>query len=41
MLWNRWDNPCRNESKDSSFSRYVDRMVTQEAAERLLDTPRQ
>ncbi|KAG5374062.1 hypothetical protein IGI04_042625 [Brassica rapa subsp. trilocularis] len=27
--------------KDSSFSRYVDRMVTQEAAERLLDTPRQ
>ena len=40
MLWNRWDNPCRNESKDSSFSRYVDRMVTQEAAERLLDTPR-
>ena len=25
-----WDNPYLNESKDSSFSSHVDRMVTQE-----------
>ena len=34
------DRSLHKRIRDSSLSRFVDRMVTQEAAERLLDTPR-
>ena len=40
LLWMDLDRSLHKRIKDSSLSRFVNRLVTQEAAERRLDNPR-